>query len=180
MTGRNLRREAGSGKGVGGGCQTPERGQRGGHRRSFFPRRPFPRQRGGPDAHSQEDPGRRPRGPYSLRTLPRIVRPAQGAGRERRSSAAGRSRRSASPGLPPLKTPAAHAGEARAVRPRGAGRAPRGAPPAEPGQPTGPGQWRGAAARTTARPPPRRRFRRGPPTPPPPPAAAGVVYEVGR
>lgn len=125
VTGRNLRREAGSGKGVGGGCQTPERGQRGGHRGSFFPRRPFPRQRGGPDAHSREDPGRRLRGPYSLRTLPRIVRPAQGAGGS--AAGAGAVRRAAPEGLlpraayPPLKTPAAHAGEARAVRPRGGG-----------------------------------------------------------
>lgn len=36
MTGRNLHREAGSGKGVGGGCQTQKRGQREGDRSSFF------------------------------------------------------------------------------------------------------------------------------------------------
>lgn len=118
-----------------------KRGQRGGHRRSLFPRRHFPKKRRRLDAHSELNPGRRLRGPYSLRTLPRIVRPAQGAGRERsgrRSSAAGRSRRSGSLGcLPTLKTPAAHAGEARE---------PGEAPPAEPGRPTGPGQWRGAAA----------------------------------
>lgn len=125
VTGRNLHREAGSGTGVGGGCQTPKRGQSGGHRRPFFPRRRLPRNRGGPDAHREESPGRGLRGPYSLRTLPRIVRPAQGAGRERsgrRSSAAGRSRRSGCPGCPPLlKTPAAHAGEARRVRGGGRG-----------------------------------------------------------
>lgn len=39
VTGRNLHAEAGSGEGVGGGCQREKRGQQEGNRRSFFPRK---------------------------------------------------------------------------------------------------------------------------------------------